>query len=108
MGIRVEVGTMITKTRVRRATGNKDIISTITRERGLIRQQGILANKPQRTTVLHIQLMQSVGKFTQGNADKGQPYVTSAVRKGIMLEGVRLRHQVTIGRTRIRDHNLDH
>ena len=85
---RAEIKAMTTETRVRRENSNRGRIGTTTRERGVIRQQGILASKPRRTTVLRTQLVRSVGKVTQGNADKGLPYVTSVVRKGITLGGV--------------------
>ena len=99
---------MITKTRVRRIISNRGRTGTTTRERGVIRQQGILTSKPYRTTILRTQLVRSVGKATQGNADKELPCVTSAVRKGITLGGVQLRPQVMIGRTGIRKRNLGH
>ena len=107
--IRAEAGTMITETRVLRIISNRGRIGiTTTRERRVIRQQGILANKLQGTTVLQTQLELSVGKITQGNADRGLLYVTSAVKKGITLGGVQLRLQVMIGRTRIKNRNLGH
>ena len=105
---RAKIETMTTETRFHRTTSNWGRIGTTTRESGVIWQQGILASKPQRITVLRTQIVRIVGKVTEGNADKGLLYVTSAVRKGIMLGSVRLRHQVMIDRTRIKDRNLDH
>ena len=99
---------MITKTRVRRIISNMGKIGTKTREMGVIRQQGILVNKLRGTTVLQTQFVLSVGRITQGNADKGLPYVTSDIKKGITLRGVWLRLQVMIGRTGIRKRNLGH
>ena len=88
---KVGVGAMTSETRVHRAINNRARIGITTKERGAIRQQGILASKPQRTTVLLSQFALSMGRITQGNADKGLPYVISAVRKGITLRGMQLR-----------------
>ena len=45
MVIRVEIGTIIIETRVRRIISNRSRIGTTTRERGVIKLQGILARK---------------------------------------------------------------
>ena len=78
---------MTTEIRIHRVINNRSRTGTTIKERGVIRQQGILASKPRKITVLQTQLVLSVGRITQGNAEKGLPYVTSAVRKGITLGG---------------------
>ena len=86
--IRAKIRAMMTKTRTRRIINHKGKTSTTTREKGVIKLQGILANKPPRTIVLLTPLVLSVERITQGNADKELPYVTSTVKKGITLRGV--------------------
>ena len=86
--IRAEAGTMITGTRVLRTISNRGRINTTTtRGRGVIRETGILASKLQGTLVLQTQLVLSMGRITQGNADRGLLYATNAARKGITLGG---------------------
>ncbi|KAL5582828.1 hypothetical protein UlMin_015270 [Ulmus minor] len=69
---RAEAGTMITGTRVLRIISNRGRINTtITRGREVFKETGILASKLQGTPVLQTQLMLSVGRITQGNADRG-------------------------------------
>ena len=104
--IRVEIRIVKTKTRARRIISNRGKTRTTIREMGVIKLQGILASKPPRTIVLLTPRVLSVGRITQGNADRELPYVTSAIRKGITLGGVQLRLQVMIGRTGIRNRNL--
>ena len=97
---------MITETRVLRTISNRGRISTtITRGRGVIRQTGILASKLQGTPVLQTQLVLSVGRITQGNADRELLYATNAAKEGIKLGGAQLKLLVMIGRTGIRKRN---
>ena len=85
---RVAAGTVITGTRVLRTINNRGRINTtITRGRGVIREIGILASKLQGTPVLQTQLVLSVGRITQGNADRGLLYAINAARKDITLGG---------------------
>ena len=85
---RAEAGTMITGTRVLRTISNRGRINTtIIRERGITRETGILASKLQGTPVLQTQLVLSVGRITQGNADRGLLCAINAARKDIMLGG---------------------
>ena len=85
---RAEAGTMITGTRVLRTISNRGRINTtITRGRGVTRETGILASKHQGTPVLQTQLVLSVGRITQGNADRGLQCAINAVRKDITLGG---------------------
>ena len=85
---RAEARTMIIGTRVLRTISNRGRINTtITRGRGVIRKIGILASKLQGTPVLQTQLVLSVGRITQGNADRGLRCAINATRKDIMLGG---------------------
>ena len=64
-----------------------------------------LANRyPKRTTLL-TRLARNVARTTSENADKGLQYVTSAVRRGTLLEDAPLRPQMITGRTGIKEHN---
>ncbi|KAL5558546.1 hypothetical protein UlMin_034757 [Ulmus minor] len=59
--------------------------------KGVIKFQGILANRPRGAIVVLTQYVLSVGRITQGNAVRVLPCVTSAVKKGITQGVVQLR-----------------
>ena len=96
---------MIIGTRGHRIVSRGKTDTTI-RGKGVIKLQGILANKPQETTVVLTRHVPSAGGITQGNAVWELPLAISAVKKGITLRGVQLRLLVTIGRIRFRKRNL--
>ena len=100
------IRTVIIGTRVHRIVSNRGKTETTIRGKGVIRLQGILANKPRGTTVVLTQHVLSVGRITQGNAVRELPHAISAVKKGITQRGAQLRLLVMIDRIRLRKCNL--
>ena len=105
-GISPGIRTVIIETRVHRIVSNKGKTDTTIRGKGVIKLQGILANRPRGTTVVPTQYVLSVGRITQGNAVRELLHAISVVKKGITQMGAQLRLMVMIGNIRLRKRNL--
>ena len=98
---------MATGTRVNKVVSYKDRKRTITREKRIIRRPEILANRLPRRVTLRTQLARNVGRITSENAIKELQYVTSAVKRVILLEDAPPRFQMITEKIGIKDHNSD-
>ena len=101
----VETRVMAIETRVNMMVNCKDRTRIVIREKGIIKRPKIHASRHPRRVTLRTRLAGNVGNITSGNADRGIQCVTSAVRRGTLLEDVLPRPQIITSRTGIKDHN---
>ena len=91
--------------KVNRAVSYKDITRIVTRGKGIIRRPETLTNRHPKRVTLRTQLVGNVRRIISGNVVKELHYVTSVVKRVILLEDAPPRSQTITNRTRIKDHS---